>query len=229
MPWLRFPERQGVDMDDYPHVQAMVRRHRRAARGAARPAVLAERRKPVMDDKAKEMLFASQAIHRSEQHEPERQSGVDHRRRQRHRPRGRDGAGQGRRARGDLRPHRGDQCVGAEAGAGRAARKCCSSKSPTARRWRRPPRTSCAGTDASTSCQQRRHQPAGKRNFAQHVVEGWDEVVAINLYGLFYCCHAVLPAMRAQKDGLIINVSSWAGRYREHAHRRRPTTRPSAP
>ena len=35
----------------------------------------------------------------------------------------------------------------------------------------------------------------------------------INLDGLFYCCHAVLPAMRAQKDGLIINVSSWAGRY----------------
>ena len=43
--------------------------------------------------------------------------------------------------------------------------------------------------------------------------EGWDEVVAINLCGLFYCCHAVLPAMRAQKDGLIINISSWAGRY----------------
>jgi len=53
----------------------------------------------------------------------------------------------------------------------------------------------------------------GKRNFNNMSVEGWDEVVAINLSGLFYCCHAVLPAMRAQKDGLIINVSSWAGRY----------------
>ena len=42
--------------------------------------------------------------------------------------------------------------------------------------------------------------------------DAWDEVVAINLSGLFYCCHAVLPAMRAQKDGLIINVSSWAAR-----------------
>jgi NADP-dependent 3-hydroxy acid dehydrogenase YdfG len=53
----------------------------------------------------------------------------------------------------------------------------------------------------------------GKRNWNNVEVEGWDEVVAINLSGLFYCCHAVLPAMRAQKDGLVINVSSWAGRY----------------
>ncbi len=53
----------------------------------------------------------------------------------------------------------------------------------------------------------------GKRNLHNMSAEGWDEVVAINLSGLFYCCHAVLPAMRAQKDGLIINVSSWAGRY----------------
>jgi NAD(P)-dependent dehydrogenase (short-subunit alcohol dehydrogenase family) len=53
----------------------------------------------------------------------------------------------------------------------------------------------------------------GKRNWKNVEPEGWDEVVGINLNGLFYCCHAVLPAMRAQKDGLIINVSSWAGRY----------------
>ena len=52
-----------------------------------------------------------------------------------------------------------------------------------------------------------------KRNWNNVEVDGWDEVVAINLSGLFYCCHAVLPAMRAQKGGLIINVSSWAGRY----------------
>ena len=52
-----------------------------------------------------------------------------------------------------------------------------------------------------------------QRDLASLPVEGWDEVVAINLSGLFYCCHAVLPAMRAQKGGLIINVSSWAGRY----------------
>jgi NADP-dependent 3-hydroxy acid dehydrogenase YdfG len=53
----------------------------------------------------------------------------------------------------------------------------------------------------------------GKRNFRNMSVEGWDEVVAANLSGLFYCCYAVLPGMRARKDGLIVNVSSWAGRY----------------
>jgi NADP-dependent 3-hydroxy acid dehydrogenase YdfG len=53
----------------------------------------------------------------------------------------------------------------------------------------------------------------GKRNWNNVEVDGWDEIVAINLSGLFYCCHAVLPAMREQRDGLIINVSSWAGRY----------------
>jgi NADP-dependent 3-hydroxy acid dehydrogenase YdfG len=52
----------------------------------------------------------------------------------------------------------------------------------------------------------------GKRNLNNMSAEGWDEVVAINQNGLFYCCHAVLPAMREQKDGLVINVSSWAGR-----------------
>ena len=54
---------------------------------------------------------------------------------------------------------------------------------------------------------------ATKRNFDVVTPEAWDDVVAINLSGLFYCVHAVLPAMRKQKDGLIINVSSWAGRF----------------
>ncbi len=54
---------------------------------------------------------------------------------------------------------------------------------------------------------------ATKRNFDVVSLEAWDDVVAINLSGLFYCVHSVLPAMRKQKDGLIINVSSWAGRF----------------
>ena len=53
---------------------------------------------------------------------------------------------------------------------------------------------------------------ATRRNFDVVTTDAWDEVVAINLSGSFYTTHAVLPAMRAQKDGLIINVSSWAGR-----------------
>jgi len=52
-----------------------------------------------------------------------------------------------------------------------------------------------------------------KRNFRDVSVESWNQIVAINLSGMFYCCHAVLPAMRKRKDGLVINVASWAGRY----------------
>jgi NADP-dependent 3-hydroxy acid dehydrogenase YdfG len=54
---------------------------------------------------------------------------------------------------------------------------------------------------------------ATQRNFDVVTSEAWDDVVAINLSGLFYCVHAVLPAMRQQQGGLIINVSSWAGLY----------------
>ncbi len=52
-----------------------------------------------------------------------------------------------------------------------------------------------------------------KRNFHDVTNEGWDEIVAVNLSGMFYCVQAVLPGMRSRKDGLIINISSWAGRY----------------
>jgi NADP-dependent 3-hydroxy acid dehydrogenase YdfG len=52
-----------------------------------------------------------------------------------------------------------------------------------------------------------------RRNFRNVSVEGWDQIVAINLSGMFYCCQAVLPVMREKKGGLIVNVSSWAGRH----------------
>ena len=52
-----------------------------------------------------------------------------------------------------------------------------------------------------------------KRNFFNVSLDAWDRIVRINLSGMFYCVHAVLPGMRSRKDGLIINVSSWAGRY----------------
>ena len=52
-----------------------------------------------------------------------------------------------------------------------------------------------------------------QRNFKDVSLQGWDQIVAINLSGMFYCCHAALPGMRSRKDGLIINISSWAGRH----------------
>ena len=52
-----------------------------------------------------------------------------------------------------------------------------------------------------------------KRSWAEMTNETWDQVIDVNLNGLLYCTRAVLPAMRAQSGGTVINVSSWAGRY----------------
>jgi NAD(P)-dependent dehydrogenase (short-subunit alcohol dehydrogenase family) len=52
-----------------------------------------------------------------------------------------------------------------------------------------------------------------KRRWADMELEGWNQLVEINLNGVLYCMRAVLPAMRKQRDGSIINVSSWAGRH----------------
>ncbi len=49
------------------------------------------------------------------------------------------------------------------------------------------------------------------RYWSNQTIEGWKEVIGINLDGSFYTTLAVLPVMRARKDGLVINVSSWAG------------------
>ncbi|MCB9134826.1 MAG: SDR family oxidoreductase [Anaerolineales bacterium] len=42
-------------------------------------------------------------------------------------------------------------------------------------------------------------------------VDTWDQVMAINLRGPFLMCRAVLPHMRAQRNGHIINISSESG------------------
>ncbi|MEQ8486991.1 MAG: SDR family oxidoreductase [Pseudomonadales bacterium] len=51
------------------------------------------------------------------------------------------------------------------------------------------------------------------RNWHNLSVADWDRVIRIDLDGAFYCARAVLPAMIAQGDGLIVNVSSWAGKH----------------
>lgn len=50
------------------------------------------------------------------------------------------------------------------------------------------------------------------RKMADMRPEQWDEVLAANASGAYYCMYAVLPQMRARKDGLIINVSSISGK-----------------
>ena len=50
-----------------------------------------------------------------------------------------------------------------------------------------------------------------RRSMAETAPEDWDRVLAINATGAYNAMHAVLPAMRARRDGLIINISSVAG------------------
>ncbi len=38
----------------------------------------------------------------------------------------------------------------------------------------------------------------------------WDEMMDVNLKGVFLCCRAVIPVMTAQKSGVIVNISSVA-------------------
>lgn len=39
----------------------------------------------------------------------------------------------------------------------------------------------------------------------------WHAIFAVNLDGAFYCCQAVVPAMKAARYGRIVNISSGAG------------------
>jgi NADP-dependent 3-hydroxy acid dehydrogenase YdfG len=50
------------------------------------------------------------------------------------------------------------------------------------------------------------------RKLAALTGEDWDQVIQTNLTGAFNMIHAVLPAMRRQRDGLIVNVSSMAAK-----------------
>jgi 3-oxoacyl-[acyl-carrier protein] reductase len=53
-----------------------------------------------------------------------------------------------------------------------------------------------------------------RRSWLEIPVEEWDQVMAVNLRGLFLCCRAVFPTMRAQGRGKIVNISSsrvWDG------------------
>ena len=51
-----------------------------------------------------------------------------------------------------------------------------------------------------------------ERNWPVVSTESWDQVIGIDLDGAFYCCHAVLPIMREQGSGLVINISSMAAK-----------------
>jgi 3-oxoacyl-[acyl-carrier protein] reductase len=53
-----------------------------------------------------------------------------------------------------------------------------------------------------------------RRSWLEIPVEEWDRVMAVNLRGMFLCCRAVYPAMKAKGRGKIVNISSsrvWEG------------------
>jgi 3-oxoacyl-[acyl-carrier protein] reductase len=53
-----------------------------------------------------------------------------------------------------------------------------------------------------------------RRSWLEIPVDEWDHVMAVNLRGMFLSCRAVYPAMKAQKRGKIVNISSsrvWEG------------------
>jgi NADP-dependent 3-hydroxy acid dehydrogenase YdfG len=52
-----------------------------------------------------------------------------------------------------------------------------------------------------------------KRFLADLQAEDWDKVVQANLNGLSYCALALLPTLRKQGGGVIINIGSWLGRW----------------
>jgi NADP-dependent 3-hydroxy acid dehydrogenase YdfG len=50
------------------------------------------------------------------------------------------------------------------------------------------------------------------RSLADTTAEEWDRLMTINATGTFNCLQAVLPQMRQRGDGLVINISSIAGK-----------------
>jgi len=52
---------------------------------------------------------------------------------------------------------------------------------------------------------------AVSERFDRMTAEHWQQMLAVNLTGVFHCMQAALPAMYAQKWGRIVNVASTAG------------------
>jgi NADP-dependent 3-hydroxy acid dehydrogenase YdfG len=52
-----------------------------------------------------------------------------------------------------------------------------------------------------------------KRFYRELAAEDWDKVIGINLNGALYTTLAALPSMRERRDGVVINIASWLGRW----------------
>jgi 3-oxoacyl-[acyl-carrier protein] reductase len=52
--------------------------------------------------------------------------------------------------------------------------------------------------------------PISRVSFDKVPLEEWDRVMLVNLKGMWLCCRAVVPYMKKQRSGKIINISSGA-------------------
>ena len=50
------------------------------------------------------------------------------------------------------------------------------------------------------------------RPVAELSPEEWDRMISLNLSGIYYCCHEILPILRSRGGGDIINISSLAAK-----------------
>jgi 3-oxoacyl-[acyl-carrier protein] reductase len=50
------------------------------------------------------------------------------------------------------------------------------------------------------------------RSVSDLAVEEWHRIIDTNVSGVFYCCHAALPHLKARGGGWIINISSLASK-----------------
>ena len=52
----------------------------------------------------------------------------------------------------------------------------------------------------------------GFRDVAAMSADDWHRVIDTNLTGVFHCCHAAIPHLKARGGGWIVNISSLAGK-----------------
>jgi NAD(P)-dependent dehydrogenase (short-subunit alcohol dehydrogenase family) len=52
------------------------------------------------------------------------------------------------------------------------------------------------------------YQELAMKPFSDIQAEEWDRVMAVNLRGVFLCCKAVIPYMKAQRYGRVVNIAS---------------------
>ena len=54
--------------------------------------------------------------------------------------------------------------------------------------------------------------PASSRSVAELTPEEWERMIGLNLTGVYYCCHEILPIFKQGGGGDVVNIGSLAGK-----------------